>query len=138
MADLEDFDFALEKTLSGLSGLGISLKLRSEQKQAVRALLSRRDLFTILYYTILYYTILYYTILYYAMLCYAILYYTTLHYTTLHYTTLHYTILYYTILYYTILYYTILYYICNICTQATSQKFPKRRKNKNSAFRHYG
>ena len=48
MADLEDFDSALEKALSALSGLGISLKLRSEQKQAVRTLLSRRDLLAIL------------------------------------------------------------------------------------------
>ena len=48
MADLEDFDSALEKALSALSGLGISLKLRSEQKQAVRTLLLRRDLLAIL------------------------------------------------------------------------------------------
>ena len=44
MADLEDFDSALEKALSALAGLGISLKLRSEQKEAVTTLLSRQDI----------------------------------------------------------------------------------------------
>ena len=48
MADLSSFDFAHEKTLLSLSGLGVSLKLRSEQKQAVMTLLSRRDLLAIL------------------------------------------------------------------------------------------
>ena len=32
MAHLEDFDSSLEKALSALAGLGISLELRSEQK----------------------------------------------------------------------------------------------------------
>ena len=48
MADLEDFDSALEKALSALAGLGISLKLRSEQKEAVTTLLSRQDLLAVL------------------------------------------------------------------------------------------
>ena len=48
MADLEDFDSALEKALSALTGLGISLKLQSEQKEAVTTLLSRKDLFAVL------------------------------------------------------------------------------------------
>ena len=48
MADLEDFNSALEKALSALAGLGISLKLRSEQKQAVTTLLSRQDLLVVL------------------------------------------------------------------------------------------
>ena len=48
MADLEDFDSALEKALSALAGLGISLKLRSEQKEAVTTLLSREDLLAVL------------------------------------------------------------------------------------------
>ena len=43
MAHLEDFDSALEKALSALGGLRISLKLRSEQKEAVTTLLSRQD-----------------------------------------------------------------------------------------------
>ena len=45
---MEDFDSALEKALSALAGLGISLKLRSEQKEAVTTLLSRQDLFAVL------------------------------------------------------------------------------------------
>ncbi|CAH3022187.1 unnamed protein product, partial [Porites evermanni] len=48
MADLEDFDSALEKALLALAGLGISLKLQSEQKQAVTTLLSRQDLLAVL------------------------------------------------------------------------------------------
>ena len=48
MADLEDFDSALEKALSALAGLGISLKLRTEQKEAVTTLLSRQDLLAVL------------------------------------------------------------------------------------------
>ena len=40
MVDLEDFDSALKKALSALTGLGISLKWQSEQKQAVTTLLS--------------------------------------------------------------------------------------------------
>ena len=48
MADLEDFDSALEKALLVLAGLGISLKLRSEQKQAVTTLLLRQDLLAVL------------------------------------------------------------------------------------------
>ena len=48
MADLEDFDSALEKALSALAGLGILLKLRSEQKQAVTTLSSRQDLLAVL------------------------------------------------------------------------------------------
>ena len=48
MADLTDFDSALEKALSVFAGLGISLKLRSEQKQAVMTLLSRQDLLAVL------------------------------------------------------------------------------------------
>ena len=48
MADLEDFDSALEKALSALTGLGISLKLRSKQKQAVTTLLLRQDLLAVL------------------------------------------------------------------------------------------
>ena len=48
MADLEDFDSALEKALSALAGLGISLKLRAEQKEAVTTLLSRQDLLAVL------------------------------------------------------------------------------------------
>ena len=48
MADLEDFDSALEKALSALAGLGISLKLRSEQKEAVTTLLSKQDLLAVL------------------------------------------------------------------------------------------
>ena len=47
MAHLEDFDSALEKALSALAGLGISLKLRSEQKEAVTTLLSRQDLLAV-------------------------------------------------------------------------------------------
>ena len=34
MADLSSFDSALEKTLLSLSGLGVSLKLRSEEKKS--------------------------------------------------------------------------------------------------------
>ena len=41
------FDSALEKALLSLSGLGVSLKLRSEEKKAVMTLLSRRDLLAI-------------------------------------------------------------------------------------------
>ena len=48
MADLEDFNSALEKALSALAGLGISLKLRSEQKEVVMTLLSRQDLLAVL------------------------------------------------------------------------------------------
>ena len=48
MADLEDFDSTLEKALSALAGLGISLKLRSGQKEAVTTLFSRQDLFAVL------------------------------------------------------------------------------------------
>ena len=48
MADLEDFDSALEKALSALVGLGISLKLRSEQKEVVTILFSRQDLLAVL------------------------------------------------------------------------------------------
>ena len=48
MVHLEDFDSALEKALSALAGLGISLKLRSEQKEAVTTLLSRQDLLAVL------------------------------------------------------------------------------------------
>ena len=44
MADLSSFDSALEEALSSLSELGVTLKLRSEQKRAVMTLLSRRDL----------------------------------------------------------------------------------------------
>ena len=45
MADLEDFDSALEKALSALAGLGISLKLRSEQKEAVTTLFCRGKIY---------------------------------------------------------------------------------------------
>ena len=48
MADLRSFDCALEEALSSLSGLGISLELRPEQKQAIYTLLSRRDLLAVL------------------------------------------------------------------------------------------
>lgn len=48
MADLQSLDLALEEALSSLSGLGLSLELRSEQKQAVMTLLSSRDLLAIL------------------------------------------------------------------------------------------
>ena len=48
MADLRSFDCALEEALSSLSGLGISLELRPEQKQAIYTLLSRRDLMAVL------------------------------------------------------------------------------------------
>ena len=48
MTDLEDFDSALEKALSVLAGLGISLKLRWEQKEVVTTLLSRQDLLAVL------------------------------------------------------------------------------------------
>lgn len=48
MADLRSLDLALEEALSSLSGLGLSLELRSEQKQAVMTLLSSRDLLAIL------------------------------------------------------------------------------------------
>ena len=48
MADLSRLDSALEKALLSLSGLGVSLKLRSEEKKAVMTLLSRRDLLAIL------------------------------------------------------------------------------------------
>ena len=44
MADLRSFDCALEEALSSLSGHGISLEFRLEQKQAIYTLLSRRDL----------------------------------------------------------------------------------------------
>ena len=48
MVDLEDFDSALEKALSALAGLGILLKLRSKQKEAVTTLLSRQELVAVL------------------------------------------------------------------------------------------
>ena len=48
MADLQSLDLALEEALSSLSGLGLSLELRSEQKQAVMTLLPSRDLLAIL------------------------------------------------------------------------------------------
>ena len=48
MADLRSFDCALEEALSSLSGLGISLEYRPEQKQAIYTLLSRRDLLAVL------------------------------------------------------------------------------------------
>jgi len=48
MADLQSLDLALEEALSSLSGLGLSLELRSEQKQAVMTLLSSRDLLAVL------------------------------------------------------------------------------------------
>ena len=44
----EGDDCALEEVISSLSGLEISLELRREQKQAIYALLSRRDLLAVL------------------------------------------------------------------------------------------
>ena len=44
----EGDDCALEEVLSSLSGLETSLELRPEQKQAIYALLSRRDLLAVL------------------------------------------------------------------------------------------
>ena len=48
MAELRSLDSTLEKDLSDLSGLGISLELRSEQKEAISTLLFRKEVVAVL------------------------------------------------------------------------------------------